>query len=145
MDWTSNDFAWVIDVVVGALIVVSAYLAMVRGLLREMFALLSWAIAFVAAFALAPLAQPLLGDIPAVGPYLRECPFSMLAAFVIVFGLALMAASIVLWFFGDTIPQHRPGAIRSSDRLYLRGRARLGSGGRDLFAISIFRSGAGSV
>lgn len=103
MELQASDFAWVVDGIVGVLIVVSAYLAMVRGLFREIFALASWAIAFAAAFVLAPLLQPSLDQLPAVGPYLADCAFAMIAAGAIIFVLALIATSIVIWAFGGTI------------------------------------------
>ncbi|MEO1330993.1 MAG: CvpA family protein [Pseudomonadota bacterium] len=103
MDLTSTDFAWVIDALVGVLVIVSAYLAMVRGAIRELFALLSWAAAFFAAFAFAPMLQPMLTGLPGIGGYLRDCNLSMVVAFVIVFGVALIATGILIWVFSGTI------------------------------------------
>lgn len=103
MDLTTTDFTWVVDIVVILLVVVSAYLAMLRGVIRELFALLSWAVAFFAAFALAPLAQPFLNSLPVVGPFLADCQLSMLAAFVVVFGIALLATGLIIWVFSGNI------------------------------------------
>lgn len=98
MDLTSTDYSWTVDLVVGLLILVSAYFAMVRGVIREMLALLSWALAFFAAFAFAPMLQPLLNSLPVLGSYLaRECSLAMVVAFVIVFGVALIGAGILFW------------------------------------------------
>lgn len=97
MDLTTSEFSWIVDVVVGLLVLISAYLAMVRGIIREIFALASWAIAFVAAFLLAPSLKPALADIPGVGVYMENCQIAMLVAFVIIFGLALIASGIVIW------------------------------------------------
>lgn len=103
MDLTSTDFAWVVDALVGVLVLVSAYLAMVRGFIRELFALGSWALAFFAAFAFAPMLQPVLATLPAVGTYLRDCNIAMVVAFVIVFGIALIAAGMLIWIFSGSI------------------------------------------
>ena len=99
MDLNSTDFAWAVDLLVVVLIVVSAYLAMVRGVFRELFSLLSWVVAFIAAFAFAPSARPLVLDIPGVGGFLKDCQLSMIASFLFVFGIALLISSILLWLF----------------------------------------------
>lgn len=91
------EFAWVVDALVGVLVIVSAYLAMVRGLVRELLALASWAVAFFAAFFFAPAVKPLLGDIPGVGGLLNNCQFGMLVAFIVVFGVALIVTGLVVW------------------------------------------------
>ncbi|MCI4661402.1 MAG: CvpA family protein [Neomegalonema sp.] len=104
MDLTSSDLSWVVDVAVVLLVLVSAYLAMTRGVIRELFALLSWAAAFFAAFAFAAAIQPLLMDLPVVGPKLAaNCGLSMVVAFVIVFGIALIITSILIWLFSGQI------------------------------------------
>ncbi len=103
-DLSSTDFSWVVDVLIGLLVIVSAYLAMVRGLIRELLALGSWAVAFFAAFAFAPMLQPVLTGAPVIGSYLREdCNLSMVVAFVIVFGVALVAAGVLIWILSGSI------------------------------------------
>ncbi len=91
------EFAWVVDALVGVLVIVSAYLAMVRGLVRELLALASWVVAFFAAFFFAPTVQPMLGDIPGIGSTLSDCQVGMLVAFILVFGVALIITGIVVW------------------------------------------------
>ncbi|MEL6277841.1 MAG: CvpA family protein [Pseudomonadota bacterium] len=99
MDLNSSELSWIVDVLVGLLVLISAYLAMVRGIIREIFALASWAIAFVAAFLLAPSLHPALAELPAVGVYMENCQVAMLVAFVIIFGLALIASGLIIWIF----------------------------------------------
>lgn len=112
-DLSSTDFAWVVDAVVGVLILVSAYLALVRGFIRELFALASWVVAFFAAFAFAPLLQPALAGLPVIGPHMADCQVSMLVAFVAVFGIALIATGLVIWLFSGAIQDSAIGIVDS--------------------------------
>ena len=88
-----------VDAAVGVLVIVSAYLAMVRGFIREMFALASWIIAFFAALFFAPFVKPALVGLPVVGELLESCEVQALVAFIIVFGLALIVAGLVFFMF----------------------------------------------
>lgn len=96
-----SEYAWAVDALVIVLLIISAYLAMVRGFFREIFALASWIIAFLAAFFLAPTVQPLLADIPGLGGWLSDCEGGMLAAFIIVFGAALIVTGLIIWLFSS--------------------------------------------
>ena len=71
----------VVDAGVGVITFVSALLAYSRGLTREMFAIVGWVIAAVAAFYGAPLLEPLIRELPVVGKVLADsCIISMIAA-----------------------------------------------------------------
>ena len=96
-----SEYSWAVDALVIALVVVSAYLAMVRGFFRELFALASWVIAFFAAFFLGPQVYPHLAEIPGLGGLVRDCNIGQLIAFVVVFGAALIVAGIVIWLFSS--------------------------------------------
>ena len=96
-----SEYSWAVDALVIALVVVSAYLAMVRGFFRELFALASWVIAFFAALFLAPQVYPHLSEIPGLGGLLRDCSLGMLISFIIVFGAALIVSGIVIWLFSS--------------------------------------------
>lgn len=109
-----SEYSWAVDALIIVLVVVSAYLAMVRGFFRELFALASWIIAFFAAFFLAPVVYPKLTEIPGIGGVARNCEIGLLIAFVIVFGAALILASIVIWLFSTS--KHDP-AISVIDQL----------------------------
>lgn len=89
----------IVDASVGVLVVVSAYLAMVRGFIRELFALASWVIAFFAALFLAPMLKPALTGLPVVGDLLENCQILAFSSFVVVFGLALIATGLVFYIF----------------------------------------------
>lgn len=91
-------YALAVDVIAGVLIVVSGYLAMVRGAVRELLALASWGVAFVVAFAFAANAKPIVEQIPGVGAKLAsQCQIALLVAFVLVFAVALIVCAIAIW------------------------------------------------
>ncbi len=85
----------IIDGVVALILVVSAVLAYSRGLVREAMAILGWIVAAIAAFALAPAAQPLVQEIPYLDRYLSgSCELSIIVAFAAVFAVMLVVVSI---------------------------------------------------
>lgn len=92
----------VVDVVVCVLVLASAYLAMVRGFVRELFALASWVLAFFAAFFFAPSLQPVIAELPGVGGFLEECLTSMVVAFIVVFGIVLIVSGVIIWMFSGS-------------------------------------------
>jgi len=84
-----------IDLIVIVLIMLSTYLAWVRGGVRETLSIGGWIISSIAAFALAPKVQPMMASLPFVGTFIESsCTFSMLGAFVLVFVAALIIISI---------------------------------------------------
>lgn len=109
-----SEFSWAVDALVIVLIVVSAYLAMVRGFFRELFALGSWIVAFLAAFFLAPTLQPILNQAPGIGGMLEDCDIGLLVAFILVFGAALILAGVIIWLFSS--PTDNP-AVSVIDQL----------------------------
>lgn len=111
MDVSSMELSWLVDAVVGILVLASAYLAMVRGLVRELFALASWVVAFFAAFFFAPSVQPMLSQLPFAGDYLSECRISMLVAFVLVFGATLIVTGVIIWMFSGSSGESAIGIL----------------------------------
>ncbi len=87
----------IIDAGVGVLVILSAYLAMVRGFMRELFALISWVIAFFAAIYLAPMLKEPLQSVPGLGELLENCQVLAFVSLVIVFGLALIVMGLVFY------------------------------------------------
>ena len=86
----------VFDLAVAGIILLSAILAYARGLVRELSAILGWIAAAAMAFAFAGAVEPLVGEIPVVGPTLGDsCELGVIASFAIVFALSL----VVLAFF----------------------------------------------
>ncbi len=83
-----------VDGAVAAVILISAILAYSRGLVREAMAILGWVAAAVVAFTFAGAAEPLVKEIPYVGDVLGDsCELAVIAAFAVVFALALVLAS----------------------------------------------------
>ena len=84
-----------IDGIVAAVIVLSAILAYSRGLVRESLAIAGWVGAAVLAYVFAPRAEPLVRELPVVGPFLSEsCELSIIAAFAAVFALGLVVMAL---------------------------------------------------
>ncbi len=97
----------IVDGVVAAIILVSAILAYSRGLVREAMAIVGWIAAAILAFTFAKVAEPLVKELPVVGDMLAgSCELAIIAAFAVVFALALVAVS----FFTPLLS----GAIRGS-------------------------------
>ena len=101
-----------IDGVVIAVIVISAILAYSRGLVREAMSIAGWIVAAIVAFVLAPQAQPLAKEIPYVGDILGDsCELSVIAAFAVVFAIALVIASIFTPLLSGAIRDSALGGI----------------------------------
>lgn len=85
----------IIDGVVAGIILLSAILAYARGLVRETLAIAGWVVAAVVAFHFAPMAEPLMREVPILGDFLADsCELSLITAFAAVFALALLLVSI---------------------------------------------------
>lgn len=84
------------DAVVALVVLVSAFLAYNRGLVREALAIGGWIAAAFLSFYFAPMVSPLILETPYLGDFLRSsCTMTALTSFVAVFGVAL----IILSFF----------------------------------------------
>jgi membrane protein required for colicin V production len=101
-----------VDGAVALVIVVSAILAYARGLLREILAILGWIVAAIAAFLLAPVAEPLVREIPYVGDFLRDsCELGVIAAFAAVFAVVLILVAIFTPLFSGAMRNSALGGI----------------------------------
>lgn len=84
-----------VDGIVVALIAISAVLAYARGLVRECLAILGWVLAALAGFAFAPAVEPLMREVPFLSDVIgASCELAVLAAFAVVFAIALVVVSI---------------------------------------------------
>lgn len=102
----------VTDAVVLLLVLLSAGLAFSRGVTRELLAIGGWLAAALAAFYFAPLVEPLIREIPVVGGFLRSsCTLSALAAFVLMFALALVLIGIFTPILSNVIRDSALGPI----------------------------------
>ena len=84
---------------------VSAMLAMVRGLSREILSIISWVVAAAAAFF---FYKPVL---PYVQPYIDNDKIAMGAAAAIVFVVALIVVTVITMKLADWIIDSRVGAL----------------------------------
>ncbi|WP_118135283.1 CvpA family protein [Oceanicella sp. SM1341] len=100
------------DGVVLLVIAVSALLAYSRGFVREVLAIAGWVIAAIVAFYLAPTVEPLVREIPVITDFLSSsCQFSVLAAFAVVFAVALIILSIFTPLFASWVQNSALGPV----------------------------------
>lgn len=101
-----------IDGIVAVIIVMSAILAYSRGFVRETLAIGGWIAAAVVAYFFAASAEPLMREIPVVGEFLGDsCELSMIAAFAVVFAIALIVVSIFTPLFAGAVQRSAVGGI----------------------------------
>ncbi|MCI0598828.1 MAG: CvpA family protein [Beijerinckiaceae bacterium] len=91
-----------------AVILVSAFLAMLRGFTREVLAIASWAAAAVAAIYFHPLV------LPYVKPYIAKDVIAMAAAAAAVFFVTLIVVSLATIKLSDAILDSKVGALDRS-------------------------------
>ncbi len=102
----------IVDGGVALVIVVSAILAYSRGFVREGLSIAGWVAAAVAAFFLAPKAQPLIDEIPIVKDFLKgSCELSIIAAFAAVFAISLVIVSIFTPLFSSAVQRSALGGL----------------------------------
>jgi membrane protein required for colicin V production len=101
-----------VDGIVALVIVLSAILAYSRGFVRELMAIAGWVAAAILAFLFAEPVRPLMLEVPYVGQYLQgSCQLSTIAAFVAVFAVALVLASIFTPLFSSAIQNSAIGTV----------------------------------
>ena len=89
-------------------VLISAFLAMLRGLTREVLAIASWGAAALAAIYLHPLA------LPYVKPYIAKDVIALGAAAAAVFFVTLIAVSLITIKLSDAILDSKIGALDRS-------------------------------
>ena len=101
-----------IDAGVAAVIVISSILAFSRGFMREAMAIVGWVAAAFLAFTFAGSVEPLIKEVPFVGNFIGEsCELAIIAAFAIVFALALVVSSIFTPLFSSAIKNSAIGSL----------------------------------
>jgi len=109
-----------LDLTLIVVVLISAFLSMLRGLVREVLAIASWAAAAAAAYYLHPQVTPLLK------PYIAKDQYAMAAAVVAVFLVTLVVISIFTVKLSDWILNSKIGALdRSLGFLFGAGRGYL--------------------
>lgn len=102
----------IIDGVVALVIVLSALLAYSRGLVREALAIAGWIVAGIVAFIFAPQLEPLVKEIPVLGDFIADsCELSMIAAFAIIFAVALIIAALIVPLFSSLVQRSALGGV----------------------------------
>ncbi|MCB2110702.1 MAG: CvpA family protein [Defluviimonas sp.] len=102
----------IVDAVVAAVIIISAILAYSRGLVREVLAIAGWVAAAVVAFVFARQAEPLMKQVPYLDKFIGDsCELSTLAAFVVIFAVALIVMSIFTPLFSSAIQRSALGGL----------------------------------
>ena len=102
----------IIDGVVALIIVLSALLAYSRGFVRESLAIAGWIVAGLLAFIFAPQVEPLVKEVPIVGDFIADsCELSMIAAFTVVFAVALIVASFITPLFSSLVQRSALGGL----------------------------------
>lgn len=106
----------ILDAIVIFVVLISAILAMVRGFVREVLSIASWAAAAAAAFyfhgPLVPMVEPV---VPLVAPYFWTAVVATIIAVAIVFFIALIIASYLAMYIADYVIDSRIGAL---DRMF---------------------------
>lgn len=101
-----------VDAGVAIVILISAILAYSRGLVREILSIAGWVIAAVVAYVLTPAVEPLVREIPVVKDIIGEtCVLSLIAAFAVVFAVALIVVSIFTPLFSGMVQHSAIGGV----------------------------------
>jgi len=95
----------ILDIVVIVVVLISAVLAMVRGFVREVLSVASWAAAAAAAYL---FYKPL---VPLVQPYFASKTVAVIVSAAAIFFIALIVASYVTMKISDFVIDSRIGAI----------------------------------
>ena len=102
----------IIDGIVAAVIILSAILAYARGFVRESLAILGWIGAAVLAFLFAATVRPMIAQVPVLEKFLGEsCELATIAAFAVVFALALVLFSIITPLFSSVVQRSALGGV----------------------------------
>lgn len=95
----------VLDVIVVVVVLISAVLAMVRGFVREVLSVASWAVAAGAAYLLYPHVLPL------VQPYFDNKTVAIIVSAAAIFFVALIIASYITMKISDFVIDSRVGSV----------------------------------
>ena len=94
-----------LDVILIAIMLISGFLAMVRGFTREVLSIFSWAVAAVAALYLTPKYASVLA------PYIDNPSIAQIVFAAGVFILTLIVVSLITFRISDSVLDSRVGAL----------------------------------
>ena len=96
----------VVDLAAIAIILVSTVLAYFRGLSREILAIVSWVIAALMGFIIAPYLNPFINKIPIIKEILMDsCELSIMISYIVGFLLSLIFLSLLIPILTNIIHQ----------------------------------------
>jgi membrane protein required for colicin V production len=102
----------IVDGAVIAIVLISGILAFARGFVREATSIAGWVGAAIAAYFLAPRAEPLMQEVPLLRDLIdSSCELSMMAAFGIVFVVALIVLSLFAPLLASAVRGRALGTI----------------------------------
>ena len=102
----------IFDGIVAFVMLFSGILAYSRGLLRETLAIAGWIVAAIGAFFIAPLATPLVYEIPFLSDIIgSSCELSIISAFIVTFILVLIVVSVLVPILSGTVRNSALGGI----------------------------------
>ena len=102
----------IFDGVVAFVMLFSGILAYSRGLIRESLAIAGWIVAAIGAFFIAPMATPLVYEIPFLSDIIgSSCELSIISAFIATFILVLIVVSILVPVLSGSIRNSALGGI----------------------------------
>jgi membrane protein required for colicin V production len=94
-----------LDIILIVIMLISGFLAMVRGFTREVLSVFSWAVAAVAALYLTPKYYTLLS------PYINKPSIAQIVFAAAVFVLSLIVVSLITFRISDKVLDSRVGAL----------------------------------
>lgn len=97
-----------LDLALIAVVLISAFLSMLRGFTREVLAIASWGVAAIAAYYFYPQ------GVPYVKPYISSDQIAMGVSAAVIFFAALIIVSIITVKISDTILDSKIGALDRS-------------------------------
>jgi membrane protein required for colicin V production len=102
----------IIDGIVAVVIILSAVLAYSRGFVREVLSIGGWVLGAVVAYVFAPAVEPLMKEIPVLRDFLgSSCELAMIAAFAVVFAVALIVFSVLTPLFSGVVQRSAIGGL----------------------------------
>lgn len=102
----------IVDGVSILILAVSALLAYSRGFVRELLSIFGWIVAAVVAFIFAGQVEPLVREIPYLGDFIgTACEQYMVAAFIVVFLVALVVVSIFTPLVSGAVQNSAVGSL----------------------------------
>lgn len=101
----------IVDAVAAGVIVISAILAYSRGFVRECLSIAGWVAAAAVAFIFAPRAVPLVREIPGLKTLIEGCEPATIAAFFVVFAVALVLVSVFTPIFAGAVQRSVLGGL----------------------------------